>query len=268
MLRLSDRFIATTLGVTAFEVEMSLLKLGYTKEDGTLTDKAIENGARVSIDYEIPTYPEKIIEEIRNDIFGSENKSSKEDTRSIQRMVREIPATTDEVLKALWNLGYIEKDELRQRKWTLSEKGKKHGKYLCMAYPVFDESVYELVKECVERKDGESYSEVLEKQLESVGQEIPAGDFFAQKGLRKIQGERIPHLMAQLSGVDETDIINAAIELNLLKIDEGNNIVPVSDDPDSGVREERNIYFNEIGQKKIYDHLGLSDWYKDDPSIN
>ena len=61
----------------------------------------------------------------------------KENMRSLSKMAREIPTSVEEVIKALWDLGYIEKDELKQRMWTLSEKGMEHGRYRCIAVPAF-----------------------------------------------------------------------------------------------------------------------------------
>lgn len=188
----------------------------------------------------------------------------KENTRSLSRMAREIPTTVEAVIKALWDLGYIEKDELKQRMWTLSGKGMEHGGYRCIAVPVFDETVFDEIKDHVEKKEPDPINVCMEKAIEEVGNEVPASEFFARKGLRKIHGERLPSTMALIADIEEADIIRAALELGLLKIDDKDNIVVGDENQESGVREERSFYFNEDAQKAIYDFLQMGDWYKDD----
>ena len=191
----------------------------------------------------------------------------KENMRSLSRMAREIPASAEDVIKALWDLGYIEKDELKQRMWTLSEKGMEHGRYRCIAIPTFDEAVFDQIKEHVEKKEPESINVCMEKAIEETGREVPASEFFARKGLRKIHGERLPLTMALIADIEETDIIHAALELGLLKINDKDNIIVGDENQESGVREERNFYFNEDAQKRIYDFLEIGDWYKDDSDL-
>ena len=189
----------------------------------------------------------------------------KENMRSLSRMAREIPTSVEEVIKALWDLGYIEKDELKQRMWTLSEKGMEHGRYRCIAIPAFDETVFDEIKDHVEKKEPEPINVCMEKTIEETGKEVSAGGFFARKGLRKIHGERTPLTMALIAGIDEADVIRSALELGLLKIDDKDNITVTDENQESGAREERSFYFNEEAQKKIYDYMEMSDWYKDDP---
>ena len=191
----------------------------------------------------------------------------KENMGSLSKRAREIPTSVEEVIKALWDLGYIEKDELKQRMWTLSEKGMEHGRYRCIAVPAFDETVFDEIKDHVERKDRDPINVCMEKAIEEVGNEVPASEFFARKGLRKIHGERLPLTMALIADIEEADVIHAALELGLLKIDDKNNIAVADENQESGVREERSFYFNEEAQKKIYDFLKMSDWYKDDPDL-
>ena len=191
----------------------------------------------------------------------------KENMRSLSSMAREIPTTVEEVIKVLWDLGYIEKDELKQRMWTLSEKGMEHGKYRCIAVPVFDETVFDEIKDHVEKKKPDPINVCMEKAIEETGREVPASEFFARKGLRKIHGERLPLTIALIANIDEADIIHAALELELLKIDDKGNIVVADENQESGVREERNFYFNEDAQKEIYDFLEMGDWYKDAPDL-
>ena len=187
--------------------------------------------------------------------------------RSLYRMAREIPTSVEEVIKALWDLGYIEKDELKQRMWTLSEKGVDHGRYRCIAVPAFEETVFGEIKDHAKKEGPSSLRVCLEKEIEELGKEIPASKFFARKGLRKIHGERLPSTMAMIAGIEEADIVHAALELGLLKIDKEDNIVVTDEGQECGVREERSFYFNEEAQKKIYDYMGMSDWYKDDPDL-
>ena len=187
--------------------------------------------------------------------------------RSLYRMAREIPTSVEEVIKALWDLGYIEKDELKQRMWTLSEKGVDHGRYRCIAVPAFDETVFGEIKDHVKKKGPSSLRVCLEKEIEELGKEIPASEFFARKGLRKIHGERLPSTMSMIAGIEEADIVHAALELGLLKIDKEDNIVVTDEGQECGAREERSFYFNKEAQKKIYDFLKMSDWYKDDPNL-
>lgn len=188
----------------------------------------------------------------------------KENMRSLYRMAREMQTSVEEVIKALWDLGYIEKDELKQRMWTLSEKGTEHGRYRCIAVPAFDETVFGEIKEHAKKKDPGSLRACLEKEIEELGKEVPAREFFARKGLRKIHGERLPSTMALIADIEEADIIHAALELGLLKIDDKDNIIVGDENQESGAREERNFYFNEEAQKRIYDFMGMNDWYKDD----
>lgn len=187
--------------------------------------------------------------------------------RSLSRMAREIPTSVEEVIKALWDLGYIEKDELKQRMWTLSRKGMEHGKYRCIAIPTFDETVFSKIKNYVEKKDPGSINHCLEKEIEETGKEVSASEYFARKGLRKVHGERLPMTMALIAGIEEADVIHAAMGLGLLKIDDKGNIVVADENQESGVREERSFYFNEDAQKEIYDFLEMGDWYKDDPDL-
>ena len=189
----------------------------------------------------------------------------KEQMRSLSRMAREIPTTVEEVIKALWDLGYIEKDELKQRMWTLSGKGMERGRYRCIAVPVFDETVFDEIKDHVEKKESEPINVCMEKEIEETGREVPASEHFARKGLRKVHGERLPMTMALIAGIEEADVIHAAMELGLLKIDDKDNITVTDENQESRVREERSFYFNEEAQKKIYDYMEMSDWYKDDP---
>ncbi len=191
----------------------------------------------------------------------------KENMRSLYRMAREMQTSVEEVIKALWDLGYIEKDELKQRMWTLSEKGTEHGRYRCIAVPAFDETVFGEIKEHAKKKDPDSLRACLEKEIEELGKEVPAREFFARKGLRKIHGERLPSTMAMIAGIEEADIVHAALELGLFKIDSEDNIVVTDEGRDCGIREERSFYFDEKAQKKIYDFLKMSDWYKDDPDL-
>ena len=191
----------------------------------------------------------------------------KENMRSLSRMAREIPTTVEEIIKVLWDLGYIEKDELKQRMWALSEKGVEHGRYRCIAIPAFDETVFDEIKDHVEMKEPDPINVCLEKEIKETGREVSASEFFARKGLRKIHGERLPLTMALIADIEEAGIIHAALELGLLKIDDKGNIIVGDENQESGVREERNFYFNEDAQKKIYDFLQMSDWYKDDPDL-
>ena len=191
----------------------------------------------------------------------------KENMRSLYRMAREMPTSVEEVIKALWDLGYIEKDELKQRMWTLSEKGTEHGRYRCIAVPAFDETVFGEIKEHAKKKDPGSLRACLEKEIEELGKEVPAREFFARKGLRKIHGERLASTMAMIADIEEADIVHAALELGLFKIDSEDNIVVTDEGQDCGIREERSFYFDENAQKKIYDFLKMSDWYKDDPDL-
>nr|MBQ4453169.1 hypothetical protein [Clostridia bacterium] len=165
----------------------------------------------------------------------------KENMRSLSSMAREIPTTVEEVIKVLWDLGYIEKDELKQRMWTLSEKGMEHGKYRCIAVPVFDETVFDEIKDHVEKKKPDPINVCMEKAIEETGREVPASEFFARKGLRKIHGERLPLTIALIAYFDEADFLLAALVIELLNIDDKGNIVVADENQESGVREERNI---------------------------
>lgn len=191
----------------------------------------------------------------------------KENMRSLSRMAREIPTSVEEVIKALWDLGYIEKDELKQRMWTLSGKGMEHGRYRCIAVPAFDETVFGEIKGRVEKKEPDPINVCMEKEIKETGREVSASEFFARKGLRKIHGERLPMTMAMIAGIEEADIIHAALELGLLKIDDKDNIIVGDENQKSGIREERSFYFNEEAQKRIYEFMGMNDWYKDDPDL-
>lgn len=172
--------------------------------------------------------------------------------RAIFRIARDIPAKACEVADALKELGYIQKDPTRQRSHTFSEKGMEHGYYANLSYPVFDESVFEEVKNHIKTRTQETMDESLSYERDFVEQEEESTDFFKRNGYHKIDRERVAWLMSYYSGVDEDVILGAAMDLGLIK-KENDIYVPTEKGLSSGVREERTVYFNTDAQKAIYD---------------
>ena len=187
----------------------------------------------------------------------------KEDYLSVFRMAREIPASTIDIVSALNNLGYIEKDLSGQRKFILSEKGIKHGRYISMSHPVFDEGVFEEVKKSVEKNASETMVEVHENQEELVGRKEKTTGYFQKYGHNKVDGKRTPWLIGFYSGVDENEILCTAEKQGLIR-KQDNIYVPTEKGLSSGVSEERTLYFNVDIQKKVLDELGMRSWYQEE----
>ena len=58
-----------------------------------------------------------------------------------------------DVVDILFELGYIEKDETRQRMYIISEEGYKHGKYITISKPSWDLETEDLIRDkLLERK--------------------------------------------------------------------------------------------------------------------
>ena len=186
-----------------------------------------------------------------------------ENTRSIFRMAREIPAPAKEVTKALNELGYLEKDPSKQRQYTLSDKGRLHGHFISVSHPVFDENVYEEVKKHISDHSKESMEETLLVEEKLVGKEEKSSDHFKKYGYKKIAKERSPWLMSFYTCINEEDILKTAEELGFVK-KEKDLFIPTEKGLSSGIREERSIYFDENVQKAILDKLNMTDWYDDE----
>lgn len=261
---------ARLLGVTYKDVKSSLIRLGYIQADGeglTITEKGEEKKMIYLSKYMIFINHE-VLMDVKEDIRSRPDIAVKEDTRSVPRMARELSTSVKEINKALEKLGYLETDATKQRNKTLSKKGTEHGKYICISVPVFDESVFEEVKKIVAEKEPESLMDSREEEVKQLGKQINTSEFFERTGLRKVHGERLPWLMAQVSGLDEEVITWAACEMGLLiKVDD-DIYAPTKDGIRAGIREERSVYFNENAQKAVYDALRMTEWYMDETEFS
>lgn len=52
-----------------------------------------------------------------------------------------------DVVDVLFELGYIQKDETKERMYVISEEGYKHGKYITLSKPSWDKETEELIRD-------------------------------------------------------------------------------------------------------------------------
>ena len=67
-------------------------------------------------------------------------------------IAKTLSCDINEVVKVLFELGYIEKDETKQRMYVISQEGLKHGKYATVSFPTWDKETIDMISGIIQTK--------------------------------------------------------------------------------------------------------------------